>query len=152
MDWGQTPTPGFLVDLETRERLEFQYNPSEITDEKTAHYATVRVPGLSHPKYQFVAGGERRIAFTLHLFKGHIQERIAWLQSLLYPEEAETFPKRAPYRVLLMMGDLYPGITCVIRDVRVQYLGLFDSIDLTPQRVEVRLNLGALGITKHFSK
>jgi hypothetical protein len=54
----------------TRESLEFQYNPDEIADEKSADFATIKVPGMSHPRYQYVSGGARCIVFKLTFFKG----------------------------------------------------------------------------------
>jgi hypothetical protein len=54
---------GYIVDVETRERLEFQYNPSDIGDDKSAQFADIRIPGISHPRQQFVAGGGRHITF-----------------------------------------------------------------------------------------
>ncbi len=53
----------YLVDAATRERLEFQYNPSEVADDKVANYADIRIPGISHPKHQFISGDNRRISF-----------------------------------------------------------------------------------------
>ena len=139
----KTPEPikCFLVDLETRERLEFQYNPNDISDEKGTHYAVVRIPGLSHPKYQFVAGEARKIAFTLQLFKGPVRETVAWLQSLLYPEHAGSILKNAPHRVLLVIGELYPGLVCAVRQVKARFFNLFDPATLNPQQAEVELVL-----------
>ena len=37
---GQTIT-AYLVDVDTGERLEFQYNPNEIADEKSTAYAAI---------------------------------------------------------------------------------------------------------------
>ena len=66
-------TSGYLVDVETRERLEFQYNPSEIGDEKSAKYADIAIPGISHPRHQFISGGNRHITFKLSFFKGDVK-------------------------------------------------------------------------------
>ena len=66
-------TTGYIVDVVTRESLEFQYNPDEITDEKSTDFATIKVPGMSHPRYQYVAGEARRIAFKISFFKGPVQ-------------------------------------------------------------------------------
>ena len=53
---GQALT-AYLVDVDTGERMEFQYNPNEIVDEKSTAYAAIKVPGMSLPRYQFIAGG-----------------------------------------------------------------------------------------------
>ena len=134
-------TTGCLVDVVTRERLEFQYNPDEITDEKSTDFATIKVPGMSHPRYQYVAGEARRIAFKITFFKGPVREKAAWLQSLLYPEHAKTMLRNAPHKVLFFFGDLYPGVLCIVRQVRVRYFHMFDGSNLLPQHAEVDLTL-----------
>jgi hypothetical protein len=141
MPWEQKQISGYLVDVDTGERLEFQHNPSDISDEKSTDYAAIKIPGLSHPRYQYVAGEARRISFKIELFKGPVKEQVHWLRSLLYPEHAGTMLKNAPHRVLLLFGDLYPGVLCVVRQVKVRYFHLFDRDSLLPQHAEVEIVL-----------
>jgi len=44
----------------------FQFNPAEYTETHEAIYPKHAVPGASHPVYQYGAGGERLISFTLY--------------------------------------------------------------------------------------
>ncbi|MHB9038479.1 MAG: hypothetical protein ACYC64_17645 [Armatimonadota bacterium] len=134
-------TTGYLVDVVTRESLAFQYNPDEITDDKSTDYATIKVPGMSHPRYQFVSGEARKIAFTVVFFKGPVKQKVAWLQSLLYPQHEKTMLKSAPHKVLFFLGDLYPGTLCIVRQVRAHYFHMFDKDSLLPQHAEVELAL-----------
>jgi len=134
-------TVGYLVDVVTRESLEFQYNPDEIADEKGADFATIKVPGMSHPRYQYVAGEARRIAFKLMFFKGPVNQKVAWLRSLLYPTHEKTMLKTAPHKVLFFFGDLYAGVPCIVRQVRVRYFHMFDQTNLLPQHAEVDITL-----------
>jgi len=134
-------TTGYLVDVVTRESLAFQYNPDEITDEKSTDYATIKVPGMSHPRYQYVSGDARRITFTVSFFKGNVREKVAWLQSLLYPQHDMTMLKSAPHKLLFFFGDLYPGVLCILRGARVRFFHMFDRDSLLPQRAEVELSL-----------
>jgi len=131
----------YLVDTENHERLEFQYNPSEIVDTKSTHYVDIAVPGISHPRHQYIAGENRRITFTLFLLKGDVKKRVAWLQSLMYPEHSGTTLKSPPHRVVFIFGELYPGITCIVRSVKVRYFNLFDQQTLAPQQAEVDIIL-----------
>ena len=140
MDSGSITT-GYRVDVVTRESLEFQYNPDEIADDKGAEFATIKVPGMSHPRYQYVAGEARRITFRLVFFKGDVKGKVAWLQSLLYPSHEKTMLKTAPHKVLFFFGDLYTGITCIVRQVRVRYFHMFDQTNLLPQHAEVDITL-----------
>jgi hypothetical protein len=41
----------------------FQYFPEQINDSKSVNYATKRIPGGSHPLYQFINGDDRQISF-----------------------------------------------------------------------------------------
>jgi hypothetical protein len=134
-------TTGYLVDVVTRESLEFQYNPDEITDEKSTDFATIKIPGMSHPRYQYVAGEARKIAFKLVFFKGPVKQKVIWLQSLLYPQHEKTMLRNAPHKVLFFLGDLYPGVLCIVRQVRTRYFHMFDSENLLPQHAEVDMML-----------
>ena len=134
-------TTGHLVDVVTRESLEFQYNPDEITDDKSTDFATIKVPGMSHPRYQYVAGEARRINFRLTFFKGEVKKKVAWLQSLLYPQHEKTMLRNAPHKVLFFFGDLYAGVPCIVRQVRVRYFHMFDASNLLPQHAEVEITL-----------
>ena len=45
--------------------------------------------------------------------------------------------KNAPHRVLFLFGDLYPGVECVVRQVKARFFHLFDRDTLHPQHAEV---------------
>jgi len=137
MSWDRKEIKGYLVDVDTGERLEFQHNPNDIGDDKSTAYAAIKIPGMSHPRYQYVAGEPRRIAFKIELFKGPVKQKVHWLRSLLYPEHAGTMLKNAPRRVLFIFGDLYPGVLCVVRQVKARYFHMFDRDNLLPQHAEV---------------
>ena len=134
-------TKGYIVDVVTRESLVFQHNPDEITDDKSTDFATIKVPGMSHPRYQYVSGEARKISFKLSLFKGPVKQKVAWLQSLLYPQHEKTMLRNAPHKVLFFFGELYPGTLCIVRQVRTRYFHMFDADSLLPQHAEVDLSL-----------
>lgn len=134
-------TTGHLVDVVTRESLEFQYNPDEITDDKSTDFATIKIPGMSHPRYQYVAGEARRITFKLAFFKGDVRKKVTWLQSLLYPQHEKTMLRNVPHKVLFFFGELYVGVPCIVRQVRVRYFHMFDASNLLPQHAEVDITL-----------
>ena len=137
MAWKDAAIKGYLIDSESGDELEFQYNPSDVVDEKSTNFAAIRIPGMSHPRYQYVAGEPRKIAFRLQFFKGEVREKVAWLQSLQYPEHADTMLKNAPHRVIFVFGELFPGVLCVVRDVKARFHGLFEPETLLPQQADV---------------
>ena len=49
--------------------------------------------------------------------------------------------KNAPHRVLFLFGDLYPGVECVVRQVKARYFHLFDRDTLQPLHAEVDVQL-----------
>jgi hypothetical protein len=89
-----------------RDARAFQYFPESITDSKVNGYQAKEIPGLSHPLYQWTAGGPREISFTTVFSadlppsdpKGvprapetslrtiDVDAAIAWIQSYQYPE------------------------------------------------------------------
>lgn len=122
------PTPvkaarGWLYNEATGERLTFQFNP-EVQDRKRTQFERHRVPGLSHPVLQFVAGDARVITFRLALtaLEGgrDILRDVRWLQSLQYPTWQEGVLKAAPPRVVLVMGP-HLVVRGVVTGVEVQY-------------------------------
>lgn len=136
-----TAKKGYLIDVQTGKRLIFQLNPSEISDDKSTSYAAIKIPGMSHPRYQYVSGEARRISFKLELFKGQVKQQVDWLRSLQYPEHTGSLLTSAPHRVLLFFGSLYPGIICIVTQVKIRYFSLFDKDNLLPQRAEVEISL-----------
>jgi hypothetical protein len=133
--FGQEPIKGVLVDLVDNSRLEFQFNPSEVDEGKDTEIASVKIPGRSHPRHQFVCGEEREIAFKLELFKlPDLKERVRWLQSLQYPTHDGSMLKKAPHKVLFVFGTLF-NTTCVVKSVKVKWGDLFTP-QLEPQRAE----------------
>ncbi|KAM3090250.1 hypothetical protein ACKFKG_30125 [Phormidesmis sp. 146-35] len=75
----QLPARGFLVSvgLDPDEILvEFQYNPTQLSDKRSVNYATIDAPGLLMPTRQYSQGGDRTISFTVRidgLFDGSVK-------------------------------------------------------------------------------
>lgn len=117
------PARGWIYNEVTGERLDFQFNP-EVEDRKSTAFASLAVPGLSHPVLQFQAGEARVISFTLMFSAFHgdrdILRDIRWIQSLQYPTWEEGVLQAAPPRVVFSMGP-HLTIRGVVRNVQVRY-------------------------------
>lgn len=63
------PVRGFLlsVGVTPEIRCEFQYNPTEVSDRRSATWASITAPGLLMPARQYVQGGDRTLSFTVRL-------------------------------------------------------------------------------------
>ena len=136
MSWNRPVTKGFIVNLVNHERMTFQYNPNEFIDEKGLVLATLQIPGQNHPHYQFVAGEPRRISFKLHLLKERVKERAEWLQTLISPADGSSPPK-----TLLVIGELYQGVICIVRRVKIVYFNSFEPKSLTPLRAAAEIEI-----------
>lgn len=56
----------FFRNLDTKETLPVQFNPSDLVYNKTAQFAEIAIPGLDQPVLQFIRGGTETL--TLELF------------------------------------------------------------------------------------
>lgn len=56
----------YFQNLETHESLRVQFNPTDLSFNKTAQFAEIAIPGLDQPVLQFVRGGTETL--TLELF------------------------------------------------------------------------------------
>jgi Contractile injection system tube protein len=93
--WGIIPDPGVPDIL-----IEFQYNPTELSDKRAVSYATLNAPGLLLPVRQYSQGGDRTISFTVRidgLFKGPAEDQIP----IDKDEDGSIAPELNKYRALL---------------------------------------------------
>lgn len=89
MAWDRKEITAYLVDVDTGDYLDFQYNPNDIVDEKSTAYAAIKIPGMSHPRYQYVAGEPRKNGFNWGYFgSGPAQLSLAILLELTSKEIA----------------------------------------------------------------
>ncbi len=65
----QVPIRGFLssIGLNPEIVVEFQYNPTQLSDKHAVTYATLNAPGLLLPVRHYSQGGDRTISFNLHI-------------------------------------------------------------------------------------
>jgi hypothetical protein len=98
----QNPERGFLVSvgLDPEILVEFQYNPSQLTDKRAANYATLSAPGLLVPVRQYSQGGDRTLSFNVRidgLFKGPADDEIA----IARDDSGSILPELNKYRAFL---------------------------------------------------
>jgi len=125
-----------IVDTEDGTRIEAQYNPSEVTDEKTAGWASQKVPGMSHPRYQFGSGGDRTVTLKLEFYGSGILSDIKSLRSLCYPENGGSMLKNGPHKVKILFGPIFTSELWIVDSVKVRQFYKF-SPGLDPNRADV---------------
>lgn len=120
-----------IVDLNTGEVKQFQHNPDQWTDERFVEYATNTIPGISMPRYQFVAGGETIIRFRLwvnalnHKNGGSgILNEFMWYRKKTYPIRSYNILKVAPPKVLFIWPGMYSS-KCIISSCNAEWTDFF---------------------------
>lgn len=162
------PIRGTFVLVGTDEMYEFMFNPSTVSDDVGANYASQEVPGVSFPTQSYAGGRARTVSFELFLFERGIRrfrpanavdtrviqstdprneldltDDIKFLQSLTQPQsnyqEGRAFEARAPAVLLLNLGPMYQGWPCVVTQVGSR-ISKF-SPNLEPVEVTVSISL-----------
>jgi hypothetical protein len=150
------------------ERLEFQIFPEEISMNKAAEYASVPVVGRSEPVRSYSSSGPKTFSFELQFVASveqgddgdtlYVLEKVAWLESLVYPEYENnlTFP---PPVVFLMIGDAIQA-RCITTEVNPTYSGPWDVYEsehgstfnwISPMRATVSLTLEEVSLVPSSS-
>lgn len=109
-----------FIDLNTAEKKDFQYNPENWSDERNINYATIVIPGLDLPRYQFISGGETVIQLRLFMNalnhprggKGILND-FQWFRSRTYPKRSSNVLKVAPPKMLFIWPGMYSS-KCII--------------------------------------
>jgi hypothetical protein len=118
----QNPVRGFLcsVGVDPEILVEFQYNPTQLSDKRSVNYATLNAPGQLMPVRQYSRGGDRTISFTLRidgLFKGPADDEI----DIAKDEDGSIAPELNKYRAFL-----YPQ-TARWQEAGASFVPLYDD-------------------------
>lgn len=95
----------YIIDYETQEKIELQFNPKEWYDERSVNYAEHNIPGISHPVLQFTNGGDRIFKADIHMnsmFDENAPYIAHWIRARTYPERSENILLNAPHRVVFV--------------------------------------------------
>lgn len=129
---------GALVDFDTGERFDFQFNPGTWNTSKKANYEEINVPGYSEPIYHYGGGSGKTLSCTLMmdaLEEGDdITRRVSWLEAYTY-SDLEDGARLEPPPVFIALG----AWNRVVRIISVGARYTLWRVDSTPCRVEVDL-------------
>lgn len=115
------PPRGYIVREDTMERLEFQFNPASLLDEKTTKYDETDVQGAWAPHSEFLVGGNRILKLSLRFLARpdyDTSRAVQWLRELQYPVRQADGKTRPPL-VLITIGGLTER--CQVLRVAVNY-------------------------------
>lgn len=120
-----------FVDLNTGEMKQFQYNPENWSDERFINYASIVIPGLNFPRYQFISGGDTVIQLRLFLTAlNHsrggqgILDDFQWFRSRTYPKREGNALKVAPTKILFIWPGLYSS-KCIMTSCNAEWDAFF---------------------------
>ena len=166
----RSPIRGFLVSVGlSREILvEFQYNPSQLSDRRSVSYATLNAPGLIMPTRQYVSGGDRTLSFTVRIdgvmpgpvdetinisrdANGGITPELNKYRAFLYPQSEQWQRAGGSFMPLYANTQQFASpppcllglgnrvIDCIVTDVSITELHF--NTQLAPLRADVAVSL-----------
>ena len=138
----RTENQGAIVDVDTGARVTFDINPESFEDSKETELVKIPIPGMSHPKLQYVGGGERTLSFTVILHYGatpDVPAAIRTLQAWLYPECTNNRLTRGPSKLLFVFGDTWPDEQWILTSCRVTRNRFNKNLECVFAEVELQL-------------
>ena len=115
---------GAIAEVDSGDIIHFKLNPESIEDSKDTEFASMAIPGMSHPRYQFTGGGERTLSFTIYLHKAtgeDVPTAIKLLRSWLYADYSEGKLSEPPKKLLIVFGDSWPDEVWLLRSMRITH-------------------------------
>jgi hypothetical protein len=167
-----TPPKAAIVNLETTEQFEFQFNPPEFSESFSTNYARHQIPGLSHQVLQYINTNNNTIPLDIYLsgvipfldsFRGQalakyktfeevydISRGKNFLQSLLYPVRTPAGGWQAPPRLLFVWPKVV-RMFCVAVSLDFTHRR-FSSKDLRTTVLMATITLEELVSKQRFSR
>jgi len=114
----EEPDKAAIYNLDTREKVTVQFNPTQITSKFKAHYSKQKVPGASHEPLQYDYSTNEEWSFELVFVVNTpddvdaLRYKVAFLQSLMVRWKG----KARPPRTLFVVGDEI-AVVCAITDL-----------------------------------
>ena len=118
----RTENQGAIADTDTGARVTFDINPESFEDSKDTEFASISIPGMSHPRLQYTGGGERILSFSVLLHYGATKDvpaAIRMLQSWLYAGYTNSRLNKGPAKLLFIFGDTWPDEQWVMTSCKV---------------------------------
>jgi len=133
-------TSAYIVDLDNpQDKLEFQFMPPEIEEDKIADWEHFTIIGRSEPVQGWGSSGPRTFNLTLRFIAGdltpeEVKQKVDFCRSLVYPDYAANLTP--PPDLLLIVGKLFSS-QVICKSYRTKYMSPWDTITLLPYQAEV---------------
>lgn len=108
------------IDSPEVEALQIQYNPRQITYNRSAKVQDIAIIGRNDDLHQFT-GGSTTVSFDLDFYsqeasRQDVKAKMKWLESQLYSEG-----ERAPSRLKLVFGELFKDEIFILKSLNISY-------------------------------
>lgn len=143
-----TPTRGMLQPrgAQAGERLNFQFNPSTISEERTVKYNFSEAQGQYMPIAQFGMIEPTQISFSLFFYNnGGLANELAALRRLMTPRnftDANYYQKSTPLQYALVLGD-YGVFVGVVEDLTMK-VEKYQYQTMVPQHISAQIRFKAV--------
>ena len=162
----QAPERGYLISVGLTPviSVQFQFNPTELTDKRSVTYTALNAPGLLMPVRQYSQGGDRTISFKVRIDgmtdgpgtieqsdDGGIGPELNKYRAFLYPQTSKWHDAGASFASLYADAQQFVSpppclfgmgervIDCIVTDVSITETAFTPS--LTPLRADVSVTI-----------
>lgn len=131
------PTRGYLHDVETGERFDFQFNPEEVEISLGSTRSSPAPRGASHPRQRWHSGAGRTFTLVLQFIRTtddgkDVEERARQVEALAFGDyDTSGQLVSGPHVVRVALGA-WRSLRCVVDSVKVAYGPVFDPVTLAP--------------------
>lgn len=131
-------TKGYIKNLKTNIIKSFMYNPTSFSTSRTVSFGELTSPGISYPKFQYIAGQVRTISIQIFLNgePSSVVDYVGYYEGLL-PSEKSGDVYNAPPVILFAFGSFIKK--CLVESVNTEYMSFTDT--LQPKTVIITLSM-----------
>lgn len=134
----------FIVASDSKERLELQFVPFELSYSRNANHADFEVIGRNLPRVQYT-GGKAGLILTIDFVsveddRTDVVRNCTWLESLA----ASNGYEKSQEKIVLVFGNLFRMKEWVIKDINIQYANMHGDLDFLPAEASVKLTLACV--------
>lgn len=141
------PMKGFIMNLKTGVRRQFQFNPTPIEETRTNEFVEMKSPGLSSPYFQYVGGEANTYVFTIELDdKGMPYSHTFFTLNFLRQFKPDIVTQfQTPPPIMLAYGTGNRVITGIVTELNIER-DMFLPQTLLPIRAKVDIEIKELPI------
>jgi len=153
--WETRPPRVVIVNTDTTEEYECQYNPTEVTRQLEVVYNVIQADGLGYTPLQYRNTNAQAIslAFDLQAISDNVQkmaDALRFFESLCYPTQSESGLGSSPPPILVVWPN-WISMTCVVQRWK-ESITRFKTADMRPMLGRIELEVMEARATAIYSQ